>query len=159
MKNDDKTLFENPLEEEEKEQRPSFWSKITLPKFDFGTAPTQPHLPRKRPPPPPPQPKACPKCGTHDCISSEEYKKQIDYRTLSVPSGVLTKTCKFRQQLKHARLITTFDKRLGGLSDTKEKAINKLMSLEVLNDEQIEDMRERLDEEMSKRFTGSRGPG
>jgi len=48
----------------------------------------------------------CPKCGTVDCISSEEYRKHIRIEgagVLQVDSNILTKSCKFRQQLKQLK--------------------------------------------------------
>lgn len=57
---------------------------------------------------PEPRTEPCPKCGTMDCITSEEYRKHIKIGgagQLSVDSKILTKSCKFRQQLIQAKQI------------------------------------------------------
>ena len=48
----------------------------------------------------------CPKCGTTDCISSEEYKRKIRIEgagVMSIDSNILAQSCKFRQQVKLLR--------------------------------------------------------
>lgn len=45
----------------------------------------------------------CPKCGTDDCLSMNEYQKHIKITgagVLSVESKYIFKSCKARQQLK-----------------------------------------------------------
>ena len=72
----------------------------------------QPSLPPSQPtrPPPPPTPpkKACPKCGTFDCISLEEYQRRIKISgagVLSVSPTDLLQSCGVRQQLNTMKEI------------------------------------------------------
>lgn len=46
----------------------------------------------------------CERCGTYDCISSEEYRKHIKYNRggVSVDPNILSRTCNFRRQLQLA---------------------------------------------------------
>ena len=60
-----------------------------------------------------PDPDMCPKCGTTDCLSHEEYLKHVKITgagCISVDSNIIYKTCRGRQQLNAARKLA---KKLG----------------------------------------------